>query len=55
MPSSTRGENKGHFFYLDTNGHLQGTRLNVATSIRKCLQKKSILNYGWKWNRSLSR
>jgi len=39
MPSSTRRENKGHVYYLDTNGHLQGTRLNVATSIRKCLKQ----------------
>jgi len=39
MPSSTRRENKGHVYYLDTNGHLQGKRLNVANSIRKCLQQ----------------
>ena len=39
MPSSSRRENKGHVYYLDTNGHLQNKRLNVATSIRKCLQQ----------------
>ena len=39
MPSSTRRENNGHVYYLDTNGHLQGTSLNEATSIRKYLQK----------------
>jgi len=39
MPSSTRRKNKGHVYYLNTNGHLQGKRLNVATSIRKCLQQ----------------
>lgn len=39
MPSSTRRENKSHVYYLDTNGHLQGTRLNVATSIRIRLQQ----------------
>jgi hypothetical protein len=39
MPSYTRRENKGHVYYLDTNGHLQGTRLHVATSTVKCLKQ----------------
>jgi len=38
-PPDTRRKHTGHVYYLDTNGHLQGTRLNVATSITKCLQQ----------------